>query len=80
MQLHVSIGTGLLFVSGLLGQQTFYRGSVPDGAVSPTPVSLTLDDAIRRGLKTNLGLLESEQASQTARAERIQALSVLLPK
>jgi outer membrane protein TolC len=75
-----SIGIGLLFVSGLLGQQTFYHRSTPDGALSPATLSLTLDDAIRRGLKTNLGLLESEQASQTARAERIQALSVLLPQ
>ena len=80
VHVQVSIGMGLLFVSGLLGQQTLYQGSVPEGAVSTTPVSLTLDDAIRRGLKTNLGLLQSEQASQTARAERIQALSVLLPQ
>jgi outer membrane protein TolC len=80
MHVQASIGMGLLFVSGLLGQQTFYQGSVPEGAVSPTAVSLTFDDAIRRGLKTNLGLLESEQVSQTARAERIRALSVLLPQ
>ena len=76
----VSIGVGLLFISGLLGQQNFYQGSVPEGAASRRPLSLTLDDAIQRGLKSNLGLLESEQASQTARAERIQALSVLLPQ
>ena len=76
----VSIGMGLLFVSGLLGQQNLYQGSVPEGAASRTPLSLTLDDAIQRGLKSNLGLLESEHASQTARAERIQALSVLLPQ
>lgn len=76
----ISIGMGLLFISGLLGQQNVYQGSVPEGAASRTPLSLTLDDAIQRGLKTNLGLLESEQASQTARAERIQALSVLLPQ
>jgi outer membrane protein TolC len=63
-----------------MGQQNFYQGSVPEGTASPTRLSLSLDDAIRRGLKTNLGLLESEQASQTARAERIQALSVLLPQ
>ena len=76
----LSVGIGLLFVSGLLGQQNLYQGSVPEGAASRTPLSLTLDDAIQRGLKSNLGLLESQQASQTARAERIQALSVLLPQ
>jgi len=80
MQSQVSIGIGLVFVSGLLGQQNFYQGSVPEGIASPTRLSLTLDDAIQRGLKSNLGLLENEQASQTARAERIQTLSVLLPQ
>ena len=80
VHVQVSIGMGLLFVSGLLGQQNFYQGSVPEGTASPMPLSLTFDDAIRRGLKSNLGLLESEQSSQTARAERITALSVLLPQ
>ena len=39
---------------------------------SPTPLSLTLRDAIDRGLKTNLGLLLSGQASETARGERLR--------
>jgi len=72
---------GLLFVSQLLGQQTnSFQGSVPSGAASPTPLALTLDDAIQRGLKFNLGLLQSDVASQTARAERRLALSALLPQ
>lgn len=41
---------------------------------------LTLRDAIDRGLKTNLGLLLSGQASETARGERTKALSALLPQ
>jgi outer membrane protein TolC len=72
---------GLLFVSQLPGQQTNqFQGSVPSGAASSTPLALTLDDAIQRGLKSNLGLLQSDTASQTARAERILALSALLPQ
>jgi outer membrane protein TolC len=72
---------GLLFVSQFLGQQTNpFQGSVPSGAVSPAPLALTLEDAIQRGLKFNLGLLQSDVASQTARAERILALSSLLPQ
>jgi outer membrane protein TolC len=72
---------GLLFVSQLLGQQANpFQGSVPSGSVSPTPLALTLDDAIQRGLKFNLGLLQSDVASHTARAERILALSSLLPQ
>src|SRR5579864_4111017 len=34
----------------------------------------------QRGLKFNLGLLQNDVASQTARAERILALSSLLPQ
>ena len=77
----ISVAFGLLFGFGLLGQQNNpFQGSVPAGAVSPEPLALTLEDAIQRGLKFNLGLLESQTASQTARAERIQALSALLPQ
>src|SRR5690349_15333961 len=32
-----------------------YRGSVPQGTASPTPLTLTMTDAINRGLKANLG-------------------------
>jgi outer membrane protein TolC len=38
-----------------------------------------LGDAITRGLKTNLGLLTSQQASREVRAQRLRALSGLLP-
>lgn len=60
------------------GDQTF-RGSVPQGTASTTPIGLSLSDAISRGLKTNLGLLTSEQSSRETRAERFRALSGLLP-
>ena len=57
-----------------------YRGSVPQGTASATPLPLTLGEAIDRGLKANLGLLTSEQSSREIRAERYRALSSLLPK
>ncbi len=43
-------------------------------------LELTLEDAIEQGLKANLGLLTSQQASREVRAERYRALSGLLPK
>ena len=64
----------------LLGQQTQFQGSVPTGVASPTPLSLTLHDAIDRGLRTNLGLLVSGQLSEGARGERLRSLSALLPQ
>ncbi len=39
-----------------------------------------MQEAIDRGLKTNLGLLTSQQSSREIRAERYRALSGLLPK
>src|ERR1700685_1017975 len=66
--------------SALFGQQAQFQGSVPTGVASPTPVPLTLRDAIDRGLKTNLGLLLSGQVSETARGERLRSLSALLPQ
>ncbi len=57
-----------------------YRGSVPQGQASATPIALSLGDAINRGLRANLGLLTSEQASRESRAQRFRALSGLLPR
>jgi outer membrane protein TolC len=56
-----------------------YSGSVPTGQPSPTPLNLTLREAIRRGLQYNLGVLVNRDIADTARAERRRALSTLLP-
>ncbi len=57
-----------------------FQGSVPQGQASSIPVALTLGDAIGRGLKANLGLLTNEQSSREIRAQRLRALSTLLPR
>jgi outer membrane protein TolC len=76
---HCSLG--LVFVSALIGQQSSqFQGSVPTGSASATPLALKLDDAIQRGLLANLGLLARDTTSQTVRAERMRALSALLPQ
>jgi outer membrane protein TolC len=59
-------------------QQQFQQ-SVPQGTASSAPISLTLNDAIVRGLHANLGLLTSVQSSAQSRAQRLQSLSALLP-
>jgi outer membrane protein TolC len=48
-------------------------------AQTAPPLRLSLDDAIARGLKNNLGVLERETTSRITRAERMRALSALLP-
>jgi outer membrane protein TolC len=59
-------------------QQQFQQ-SVPQGTATSTPIALTLNDAIVRGLRANLGLLTSVQSNAQSRAQRLQALSALLP-
>jgi outer membrane protein TolC len=76
----VAFGLGLLFASALAGQHSQFQGSVPTGTASSTPLALTLRDAIARGNKANLGLLVSDSASESARGQRLRALSALLPQ
>jgi outer membrane protein TolC len=45
-----------------------------------TRIELSLRAAIERGLRYNLGLIEANQASADVRAERLRALSALLPQ
>ena len=54
-------------------------GSLPTGTVSPQPISLSLADAIERGLRQNLGLLVSDDAQVSAHGQFWQARSPLLP-
>src|SRR5215472_12701087 len=57
-----------------------YLGSTPNGVATGDTLRLSLEDVITRGIKFNLGLIDSEQASSTARAEREHALAALLPQ
>ncbi|HET8666585.1 MAG TPA: TolC family protein [Terriglobales bacterium] len=59
--------------------QNPFLGGVTSGQVTPGVMRLTLQDAIGRGLKYNLGLYLSGQGTAQARAARLRALSGLLP-
>src|SRR2546427_10942166 len=67
-----------VFVSSTLGTQSPFLGSVPTGKPTGTVLPLSLRDALDRGLKYNLGLIESDLGTRTARAERLRTLSELL--
>ncbi len=56
-----------------------FQGSVAAGQASALPLVLSLQDAIDRGLKTNLGLLVRDTGNRQAQSDRIRALSALLP-
>ena len=57
-----------------------FQGSVPTGEVSAQPIGLSLDDAIQRGLRTNLGVILSGTQTTAARGQRLSELQALLPE
>src|SRR5271154_5066319 len=59
--------------------QNPYLGGVPAGKLSATPVALSLEDAVARALKQNLGGVLATDVVTDARGQRWQALSELLP-
>ena len=56
-----------------------YTGSVAGEQAVPGILPLSLDQAIRMGLKYNLGLVLSSENTNTAHGERLQSLQALLP-
>jgi outer membrane protein TolC len=65
-------------LSGLT-QTGAFQGSANAGPPSAQPLSLSLDEALKMGLRYNLGGITADQSSQRANGERIVARSVLYP-
>jgi len=57
-----------------------YQGSVPGASVPSGPLRLSMEEAVKRGLQTNLGVITSDVTSATVRAQRLQVLSQMLPQ
>jgi outer membrane protein TolC len=62
------------------GQTSSLTGSIPSGPASNEVLPLTLLDAITRGLRYNLSMIESGENARIARGQRLLALSKLLPQ
>jgi outer membrane protein TolC len=56
-----------------------FQGSVTKGEATGQTIDLTLDDAIQRGLKNNLGVILSATQTASARGQRLSQLQSLLP-
>jgi len=56
-----------------------FQGSVTVGDATGQPIDLSLDDAIERGLKNNLGVILSATETASARGQRLSQLQSLLP-
>jgi outer membrane protein TolC len=69
-----------LYSCGLIAQSSSpFQGSVVQGEISAQPIALTLDDAIQRGLKTNLGVILGNAQTAAVRGEQLSQLQALLP-
>lgn len=56
-----------------------YKGSIVAGKSTGQVLDLSLDDAIQRGLRQNLGIILQTSAQQNARGQQYQQLQSLLP-
>lgn len=61
------------------GAENPFLGSIPGGQATDQEIPLTLQEAIARGLRQNLGLFSSGTSARSAAAEKLRALNALLP-
>jgi outer membrane protein TolC len=87
------LGVAVLAGHGLAAQQSIglsspqavgpsaqsFQGSIATGAATGQVLELSLDDAIQRGLKSNLGVILSGTETQSARGQKLSDLQELLP-
>jgi outer membrane protein TolC len=59
--------------------QGSFKGSLVEGKATGSVMDLSLDDAIARGLRQNLGLILQTTAQQNARGQQLEQLQALLP-
>jgi outer membrane protein TolC len=59
--------------------QDTYHGSIVAGTATGTVLDLSLDDAIQRGLRQNLGLILQTSAVKNSNGQRLEELQALLP-
>ena len=78
-QQSASPGSGVATLDSSVQVSGDYSGSVASAAAGSGPITLTLSDALKFGLQTNLGSISANNSTRATRAERIQALSALLP-
>ena len=75
----VSVPAGPILIPQPAVDNSTYQSSVSDGKVTPGVLPLSLNDAIQRGLKFNLGLILTSQNTLSARGARLEQLQALLP-
>jgi outer membrane protein TolC len=56
-----------------------FKGSIVSGTATAGVMDLSLDDAIARGLRTNLGIILQSSSERNASGQRLEQLQALLP-
>ncbi len=75
-----SVSSGVDTLSTHISVSGNSAGSVLDPSATAAPITLSLEDAIRRGLAFNLGSLAAATSARAASAQRLEARSGLLPQ
>jgi outer membrane protein TolC len=65
--------------NGAQATQDSYKGSVVTGTATSGVLDLSLDDAIQRGLRQNLGLILQSSTQKNSNGQRLEELQALLP-
>jgi outer membrane protein TolC len=65
--------------NGAQPTQDSFHGSIVTGKATDGVLDLSLDDAIQRGLRQNLGLILQTSAVKNANGQRLEELQALLP-
>ena len=56
-----------------------FKGSIINGTATAGVIDLSLDDAMQRGLRTNLGIILQSSSTLDANGQRLEQLQALLP-
>jgi outer membrane protein TolC len=72
-------GSSVNIVSSAVNLSGSYNGSVPDPSKLDLSLPLTLDNALKLGLRNNLGQISQNNGVVQARGQRLIARSALLP-
>jgi outer membrane protein TolC len=65
--------------NGAQPTQDSFKGSIVTGKATDGVLDLSLDDAVQRGLRQNLGLILQTSAQKNANGQRLEELQALLP-
>jgi outer membrane protein TolC len=79
-QIPISSGNGVNVIQPSVVVTGNFQGSTPVSFTTEGPLQLSLVDAVKRGLQFNLGVITSDVASVTVKAQRMQVLSQALPQ